>query len=75
VIVEDAVSGVQAGSKGHFGLVLGVARENNADDLRRNGADLVVGDLSEISIGKIDSWFNNRTRSQGKLRACAQESV
>ena len=29
VVVEDAVSGVQAGRKGNFGLVIGVARENN----------------------------------------------
>jgi len=29
VIVEDAVSGVQAGQNGNFGLVLGVAREGN----------------------------------------------
>jgi HAD superfamily hydrolase (TIGR01509 family) len=62
VIVEDAVSGVQAGAKGHFGLVLGVARENNADELRRNGADVVVSDLSETSLEEIDSWFKKRAR-------------
>ena len=32
VVVEDAVSGVQAGFKGHFGLVIGVARENNVHE-------------------------------------------
>jgi len=57
VVIEDAVSGVQAGHKGHFGLTLGVAREKNVQELKSNGADLVVEDLSEISIKDIDDWF------------------
>jgi beta-phosphoglucomutase family hydrolase len=48
VVVEDAISGVQAGSNGHFGLVIGVARKANAVELRKSGADLVVEDLSEL---------------------------
>ncbi len=56
-IVEDAVSGVQAGRKGDFGLVLGVAREENEHELLLNGADLVVADLSEISLEGINDWF------------------
>ncbi|MGC9471575.1 MAG: HAD family hydrolase [Bacteroidales bacterium] len=48
IVVEDAVSGVQAGKKGKFGLVIGIAREDNREELRRNGADVVVGDMSEI---------------------------
>jgi beta-phosphoglucomutase family hydrolase len=54
IVVEDAVSGVQAGAKGNFGLVIGVARENNAHELRANGADIVVQDLSELNIDEID---------------------
>lgn len=57
IIVEDAVSGVQAGKKGDFGLVLGVAREKNEKELLLNGADLVVTDLSEISLEGINDWF------------------
>lgn len=57
VIVEDAVSGVQAGRKGDFGLVLGVAREENECELLHHGADLVVTDLSEISLEGINDWF------------------
>lgn len=57
VIIEDAVSGVQAGMKGNFGLVIGVARENNENELRKNGADIVVKDLSEIKISTINVWF------------------
>jgi HAD superfamily hydrolase (TIGR01509 family) len=48
VVVEDAISGVQAGRKGNFGLVIGVARQGNAEELRRNGAHLVVSDLGEL---------------------------
>ncbi|MGD8726691.1 MAG: beta-phosphoglucomutase family hydrolase [Gemmatimonadales bacterium] len=50
VVIEDAISGVQAGRAGDFGLVIGVDREGIADELRRNGADIVVSDLSEISL-------------------------
>ena len=31
VVVEDAISGVQAGRNGKFGLVIGIARKNNGD--------------------------------------------
>jgi len=57
VVVEDAVSGVAAGKNGNFGLVLGVAREDNAQGLKANGADIVVSDLEEISLKKINDWF------------------
>jgi len=57
VVVEDAVSGVQAGAKGNFGLVLGVARENNTKELKTNGADIVVEDISEIGFEGIVDWF------------------
>jgi beta-phosphoglucomutase family hydrolase len=48
VVVEDAISGVQAGSKGNFGLVIGVARKGNEAALRQNGAHIVVRDLGEL---------------------------
>jgi len=57
VIIEDAISGVQAGQTGGFGLVLGVAREGNSRELKLNGADIVVNDLGLINIQKIDDWF------------------
>ncbi|MGA7711133.1 MAG: HAD family hydrolase [Rhizomicrobium sp.] len=60
MIVEDATCGVQAGAKGRFGLILGVARQNNAEELRRHGADLVVSDLSQISLCEIDRWFESK---------------
>jgi beta-phosphoglucomutase family hydrolase len=49
VVIEDALSGVEAGSAGGFGLVIGVARKGNADELRHHGAHLVVNDLGELA--------------------------
>jgi len=58
VVVEDAVSGVQAGRKGNFGLILGIAREENARELLIGGADIVVEDMAELGgIEGIDNWF------------------
>jgi alpha,alpha-trehalase len=48
VVVEDAISGVQAGRAGGFGLVIGVDRTGDAESLRQNGADVVVEDLEEL---------------------------
>jgi HAD superfamily hydrolase (TIGR01509 family) len=48
VVIEDAISGVQAGSNGNFGFVIGVARKGNAEELRHHGAHLVVNDLGEM---------------------------
>ena len=48
VVVEDAISGVQAGRDGKFGLVIGVDRHGDADALCRNGAHVVVNDLGEL---------------------------
>ena len=48
VVVEDAISGVEAGRAGDFGLVIGVARKDNATALAEAGADVVVADLAEL---------------------------
>jgi beta-phosphoglucomutase family hydrolase len=48
VVIEDAISGVEAGLAGSFGLVIGVARKGNTEELRCHGAHLVVKDLSEL---------------------------
>jgi beta-phosphoglucomutase family hydrolase len=47
-IFEDALAGVQAGRAGAFGFVVGVDRVGHAEELRRRGADVVVGDLAEL---------------------------
>ena len=48
VVIEDAISGIQAGSAGNFGLVIGVARKGNAEELKHHGAHLVINDLGEL---------------------------
>jgi beta-phosphoglucomutase family hydrolase len=48
VVFEDAISGVQAGRAGGFGLVVGVDRRGEAELLRTHGADVVSGDLREF---------------------------
>jgi HAD superfamily hydrolase (TIGR01509 family) len=48
VVLEDAISGVEAGAAGDFGLVIGVDRGAGAEDLVRHGANVVVSDLSEL---------------------------
>jgi beta-phosphoglucomutase family hydrolase len=65
VVVEDAVSGVQAGKSGNFGLTLGIARKHNGEILKRNGADIVVYDLGEISIKEIENWFKTGIEESG----------
>jgi alpha,alpha-trehalase len=48
VVLEDAVAGVQSGRAGHFGLVVGVDRKDDADELRANGADVTSDHLDQL---------------------------
>jgi beta-phosphoglucomutase family hydrolase len=48
VVLEDAISGVQAGAAGGFGLVVGVDRGAGPDALTEAGAEVVVADLVEL---------------------------
>jgi beta-phosphoglucomutase family hydrolase len=48
VVVEDALAGVEAGRRGGFGLVIGVDRKHDADELKKHGAHIVVTDLKEM---------------------------
>jgi beta-phosphoglucomutase family hydrolase len=50
-VFEDALAGVAAGRAGGFGHVVGVDRAGQADQLRANGADVVVRDLAELLDG------------------------
>jgi beta-phosphoglucomutase family hydrolase len=47
-VFEDALAGVEAGRAGHFGLVVGVDRVGQAEELKKHGADIVVQDLAEL---------------------------
>ncbi|MFP4148148.1 MAG: trehalose-phosphatase [Nitriliruptoraceae bacterium] len=50
MLVEDARAGVEAGRRGGFAHVVGIARDGDLDDLRRHGADVVVSDLRELEL-------------------------
>ncbi|BCA79931.1 trehalose-phosphatase [Desulfuromonas sp. AOP6] len=53
VVVEDAPSGVQAGKAGGFGLVIGVHRTGQRQELEKF-ADRVVADLDEVDVAMRD---------------------
>ncbi len=65
IVVEDATSGVAAGRAGNFGLVLGLAREENKKELLINGADIVVDDIAETSLEEINNWFAKGMEEDG----------
>lgn len=50
VLFEDAQSGVAAGRRGGFGLVVGIGSGRNAAALLDHGADVVVGNLTEVEL-------------------------
>ena len=82
-VVEDAISGVEAGARGDVALVIGVDRGGQEEQLIKAGADLVVGDLAELALrdGEIvvksldrlpsvwDSEARVRARIEGKRLA------
>lgn len=54
LIVEDALSGVEAGRRGRFGCVVGVDRNGQEEALLEHGADIVVTDLAELDCVEDD---------------------
>ncbi|MBU4479432.1 MAG: trehalose-phosphatase [Candidatus Omnitrophica bacterium] len=60
IVFEDAVSGVQAGQRSGFGLVVGVARSDNVEDLNKSGADVVVTRLDYLDLEWIQEWFSKK---------------
>lgn len=62
MVVEDAISGVEAGRRGGFGLVLGVDRNPESTALQQHGADWVIRDFSEISVEEVLEFFRRRVR-------------
>lgn len=47
-VFEDALAGVEAGRAGGFGLVVGVDRVGQREQLAAHGSDVVVADLAEL---------------------------
>ena len=61
-IVEDAVSGVMAGERGHFALVLGVDRHHTGS-LASNGANWVINDFSNVTADQAIAFFSDPARA------------
>jgi trehalose 6-phosphate phosphatase len=59
-VVEDAASGVEAGSRGKFGVVVGLAHGGQEQALRDAGADIVISDPAALTVEAMDSWFAER---------------
>lgn len=60
VVVEDAASGVEAGQRGGFGLVVGVDRGGNRGALMAHGADFAVADLAELDVADLDARLREK---------------
>jgi trehalose 6-phosphate phosphatase len=67
IVVEDAISGVQAARAGRFGLVVGIARDRQANDLRQAGADVVLQDLRDLQTA--DSCWSGEDRRHHPVSA------
>lgn len=63
ILVEDARAGVEAGKRGGFGLVIGIDRHGDPDELRRHGADIVVSDLEEVGLEPHDRPLSEVTEA------------
>jgi beta-phosphoglucomutase-like phosphatase (HAD superfamily) len=62
MVAEDAISGVEAGRAGGFGLVLGVDRNGEAAALREHGANWVISHFREISASRVLDYFRARAQ-------------
>lgn len=61
-VVEDAISGVEAGKKGRFGLVLGVDRQNSGK-LQSYGADWVIRRFDGLTGEQFIDVFASRAKA------------
>ena len=66
-VVEDALAGVEAGRRGGFRLVIGVDRTGHRSDLEAAGADVVVGDLGEVTVDASMSSIRDLPDARSRL--------
>lgn len=65
LVVEDSAAGAEAGRRGGFGIVVGVARDRSGDDLASAGANLVVSDLGDVPLSSGVGRQAERDRADG----------
>jgi len=63
MLAEDAIAGVNAGKSGNFGLVIGVNRADNRDQLAKY-AHVVIDDFTDITEKQLDEWFEGQTAAK-----------
>jgi trehalose 6-phosphate phosphatase len=59
-VVEDAISGVEAGRRGGFGLVLGIDRKGSGK-LQNHGADWVIGNFKSLTAERFIEGFASQS--------------
>ena len=62
LVMEDAASGVEAGVRGGFGLVIAIDRGGNRERLSRAGADWIVSDTQGLSLDHVLAAWSLRHR-------------
>jgi beta-phosphoglucomutase family hydrolase len=62
LVAEDAISGVQAAAAGGFGLVLGVDRGDDREQLLNHGAHMVIRSFREVTPEKLADYFRQHAR-------------
>ncbi|HJL18503.1 MAG TPA: trehalose-phosphatase [Sandaracinaceae bacterium LLY-WYZ-13_1] len=70
-VLEDAISGVEAGARGGFAKVVGVARGPGGDVLAQHGADVVVRSLSTLDFAGRSARPARPARDLPPLLDCA----
>lgn len=59
IVIEDALKGVEAGRHAGFRLVIGIDRGGKTnEEFKARGATVVVGDLEELPLQTILSYFS-----------------
>jgi trehalose 6-phosphate phosphatase len=61
-VVEDAISGVEAGRRGGFGLVLGIDRQRSGN-LQNHGADRVIGSFEDFTAERFIEGFASQSEA------------
>ena len=58
-VVEDAVAGVEGARRGAFGLVVGIDRVGQREELEAAGADVVLADVALLDLGvlRVGPWL------------------
>jgi len=61
-VVEDAISGVEAGRRGGFGLVLGIDRQRSGN-LQNYGADWVISSFENFTAERFVEGFVSQSEA------------